>query len=747
MKNTDLIKNSIITLLFSTLFIPFFVSNSLFFPFITGKGFFFRFVISVAVILYVWLIIQNRSYLPRLSVITVTILSFLGIMLVANINGENPYKSFLSNFERMEGYITLVYLAAYFILLTTVFNTQKIWRLFFNFSLGVSVLVGFRALFDLSTMDRIMGTLGNSSYLAVYALIHIFFAGYFLIKIFEREKNYNNFLYQIIYYFSTIILNVFVLYFTGTRGAVLGLGLGIITMSFIIAIFERHKIYLRNLAIGIIIFSLTLIILFGSLRGTELAKNNPLIERYSSLVTLDFKQVFQSQGYSRTLLWPMAWSGVVERPILGWGQENFNYVFAKYYNPNMYGQEQWFDRAHNVFLDWLIAGGFLGLMSYLALSIVFIVFLLRINMSTLNQAEKAVFVGLIVAYSIHNLFVFDHLVSYIFFFALLAFVNYLSDEKEKEHNIPMFKNPIAIYSIRTISVIAGVVLLNFAILKPIKANVTIIDALRSQAGYTSNEPELGGNPQLLRQMLASFEKGLSYNTFANTEIREQLITSTSNVLRNDKEVFSQGLQLALTEIDKQIKETPNDPRPYFLMAVFLSGSGLYDEALRYVEKAEELSPNKQSFKFIKGEIFINQGKRSEAVKVFEDAYELAKQNEQAKTFYAVSLVYSGDSEKFDSLVKEDSSLVLDSRVISALILTKQVNKALSLVDTHIKKQSTVVPRDYFLLAALYLESGNRNQALSVLNNLKKNNKDASFVAEIDGYISTINSGVKSLFGR
>jgi len=43
----------------------------------------------------------------------------------------------------------------------------------------------------------------------------------------------------------------------------------------------------------------------------------------------------------------MAWEGVKEKPLLGWGQENFNLVFNKYYEPSLYGQEVWFDRVHN----------------------------------------------------------------------------------------------------------------------------------------------------------------------------------------------------------------------------------------------------------------------------------------------------------------------------------------------------------------------------------------------------------------
>ena len=70
------------------------------------------------------------------------------------------------------------------------------------------------------------------------------------------------------------------------------------------------------------------------------------------------------------MIWNISWQGVKERPILGWGQDNFSFVFTKYYNPQMYAQEPWFDRSHNVFLDWLVAAGVVGLIAYLYLFLV-----------------------------------------------------------------------------------------------------------------------------------------------------------------------------------------------------------------------------------------------------------------------------------------------------------------------------------------------------------------------------------------
>ena len=48
-------------------------------------------------------------------------------------------------------------------------------------------------------------------------------------------------------------------------------------------------------------------------------------------------------------------------------KDTFNYLFNENYNPKMWAHEQWFDRAHNVFLDWLVATGLLGLGFYLLL--------------------------------------------------------------------------------------------------------------------------------------------------------------------------------------------------------------------------------------------------------------------------------------------------------------------------------------------------------------------------------------------
>jgi hypothetical protein len=61
MQNTDMLRGSIITLLFTILFVPLVFLGDTFFPFITGKNFVFRALVEVAALLYVFLIIKDRS--------------------------------------------------------------------------------------------------------------------------------------------------------------------------------------------------------------------------------------------------------------------------------------------------------------------------------------------------------------------------------------------------------------------------------------------------------------------------------------------------------------------------------------------------------------------------------------------------------------------------------------------------------------------------------------------------------------
>ena len=102
-KNT--LKWAVISGLFAVPFIPFIISRSLLFPFITGKGFTFRILIEILFGLWLLLALADPDFRPKWNYITKSIVVFVGIVFLADLFSKYPFKSFWSNYERMEGFV------------------------------------------------------------------------------------------------------------------------------------------------------------------------------------------------------------------------------------------------------------------------------------------------------------------------------------------------------------------------------------------------------------------------------------------------------------------------------------------------------------------------------------------------------------------------------------------------------------------------------------------------------------------
>ena len=100
-------------------------------------------------------------------------------------------------------------------------------------------------------------------------------------------------------------------------------------------------------------------------------------------------------------------------------------MLKKYYEPILYKQEPWFDRAHNVFFDRLTTNGIFGLLSYVGLLGAALYSLWAKRRKTgLSVEDSAIFGSVFLAYFFNNLFVFDNLISLILFATFLAYVGF-----------------------------------------------------------------------------------------------------------------------------------------------------------------------------------------------------------------------------------------------------------------------------------------------------------------------------------
>ena len=494
--------------IFAVPFIVFVVANDMFFPFITGKNFDFRVLVELMFGGWIVLAYLNEEYRPKISAITVAVALLVVVVGVADIFGVNFDKSFWSNYERMDGYITTLHLFAYFIVLISFLKVQKRWDYLFNVMIIVSVMIGFIGVneileisqkgagLNLATFATVVGksiypilkylliysafiliffwkkkrliclnyiiigiaviisikgfqhillvskeggmnirlatTLGNPIYLAVYMLFHIFITLYYVFRDKIKKMSLLRSFYISALIF-TLTLQTINLYFTATRGTMLGLMGGLLLTALLIALFEKERKMLRMVAIGVVCTSIIFVGLFVGFKNTSFVKESPVLNHFAvfvkeSPVLNRFTTMSLTEGTaaSRFRIWNMAYQGFLERPVLGWGQGNFASVFNKHYDPEMYDDEPWFDRAHNVFFDWLIVAGILGLVSYLLIFVASLYQLWKKKEDDFAVVEKSILTGLLAAYFFHNIFVFDNLISYILFFTIIAYIHFRS---------------------------------------------------------------------------------------------------------------------------------------------------------------------------------------------------------------------------------------------------------------------------------------------------------------------------------
>ena len=614
------------------------VSESMFFPFITGKNFAFRILVEIMFSAWLLLALLNAEYRPRFSWIIVSFFSLLAVMFFANAMGESPLKSFWSNFERMEGYVTLVHVFLYALVMGSSIRTEKLWNALFNTTLAVALIVVVYALGQLGnvlqisqgTSWRVDGTLGNSTYMAVYMLFHIFIAGLMLVRTRISWMRY--------VYGGLVVLFVFILVQTGTRGAVLGLAGGTLLSAGYIALFTHGHALIRKVAIGVLLFVIIATGLLIGFRETSFIQDDPRLARVAN-ISLD-------AGSTRFAIWSLAFEGFKERPILGWGQENFSYVFNTYYTAELYGQEPWFDRVHNVVLDWLVAGGILGFLFYVGIFVAAVAYLIvlpiiRKDTSPFTPVERGILFGLLAAYTLHNLFVFDNLISYIFFGVILAFIHQRVSQPIERVNSFSIKTETIEQIMAPILLVATLGLLYVLHVPNILASRNIIDALTART---------------IEERIESFESALSRNTFALQEVREQLVLQTARDVGNPNisdEMKQVLVGKAHEEIQKQIEEKPGDARVYAFAAILYRAIGNVDLEIQHLEIARTLSPQKQQFMFEQAFAYLKKEDVDSALVLLNEAFELAPENTNARVFYALGALYANNRTLFDSLMTTD----------------------------------------------------------------------------------------------
>ncbi len=731
----DFLRFIVLACVFATPFICLIVAENMFFPFITGKNFTFRILVEVMLGAWALLMFVDATYRPRFSWILVAAGAFLTVIAVADFHGVNPYKSFWSNYERMEGLITTAHLFLYFIISASVLATEEMWKWFWRTSLGASVIVSLYAFSQLSgsaaihqSSDRLDATFGNSAYLAVYALFNIFIAAFLYFR--SDKKSGLQWFYPVI-----AILNLVVLYYTQTRGSLLGLVAGGFLTMLLVAILDKERPKLRKYAIagtlGVVLF----VGLFIAFRQSSFIQSHPTLQRLASISVSD------ATTGSRVMIWEMSWKGFKEHPILGWGQENFLYVFAKYYNPKMYTQEPWFDRSHDVFFDWLVAGGALGLLTYLSMFASLLYYLWFTKKHHFTVLERSIFTGMLAGYFIHNVFVFDNLTSYIIFFGLLGYMHALSAEapsqegakdkaalRKKNKDGELEAGDLAIAGLVILVLTTGMIY--FVNIRNMNANIALINAIRPDGVLVDDGH--GGKKIAIQDVL-------SPDLFGTGEAREQLAQFAVQTLdpRIPEATRKQFYDLTATQFEEELKNDPMNVRTQSFAATFYARFQQYDKALEHYQKAIANSPSRQSTRLDLVMMYLSMGRYADAETEAKTAYDLLPENADAGIAYASALIYNKHLDVAGAVIAKLGDSAYDSRIVNAYGNAGAFDKVVQLVNEKIAK-GKAVGRDYFALAGGLASLGQKEQALAAIQ--KAVEMDSSLKDQGDQLIKQINAG-------
>jgi O-antigen ligase/Tfp pilus assembly protein PilF len=722
----DFLRFIVLACTFATPFICLFVAETMFFPFITGKNFTFRILVEIMLGAWALLMFIDAAYRPKFSWILVAAGTFLGVIALADFNGVNPFRSFWSNYERMEGLVTHIHLFLYFVIAGSVLTTEELWNWFWRTSLGASLIVVIYAFTQIAGKTEMHGrvdaTFGNSTYLGVYALFHAFIATFLYVR--SKKQNGLSWLYPV-----TALLNLTILFYTGTRGTVVGLIAAMALTLILVAFFDKEHQKLKKYAMGGLVAMVVIIGIFFSFKHSAFIQGSPILARVAAITDTG------GTANSRFMIWRMSWEGFKERPLLGWGQDNFLYVFSKHYDPNMYNQEPWFDRSHNVFFDWLIAGGALGLLAYLSLFAAGVYHLWFSRKLHFTILERSIFIGMFAGYFIHNIFVFDNLTSYILFFGMLAYIHALGAKTpEHEKNAPVHKLKKGEGLETGDLVIAGAVIavltfgmVYFVNIRNIEANVALINGIRPEGvmvpdGQNSKKIALGDvvDPEL----------------FGTGEVREQIVQLSMQTLdpRVPQQIKKQFYDLAVSQFDIALKEDPDNLRTQSFAAMFYARFGNYEQALKHYQKSIELSPRRQSTHLDLSMTYVAMNRYADAEVSAKTAYDLQPANNEAQLAYATVLIYLKKVDQATAIVGTSSN-AYDARIINAYGVGGYFDKVIELVNEKIAL-GQAGGRDYFSLAGAYAQIGQKEKALAAVE--KAVSIDSSLKEQGDKLIQQIN---------
>ncbi len=408
------------------------------YPHILGKALYFRLVVELAFAAWLYLIIRYPAYrLPR-SWLLVALVAYLLVALAASFTGVSLSRSIWSSYERMQGWVSLAHYTVFALMLASVLRSFGHWWVMLNVNLLAGFVVGLLGIYELATGDdaeRMRGTFGNSTFLASYTLVNAFIAAAFLAHSLAARRNPRtgeseslpNVLSPALmrsFWVVVLCLDLLVMDQTATRGATVGLatGIALILVACVIRGESRAlRVVCLSAVIGIPMFVALPFLLRDNPIVVGLAQSSPTLERFI------FSTPEHPSLRSRIFSAEIGMEAFTEKPMLGWGPENYYAAYDTRVNGEAAVNLERFDQAHNRIVEELVTTGGIGLAAYLAVWLCLgWLFVAKIRRLPLDGWLFAMAIGSgFVGYFVQNLFLFDTPGPTVQLYLLIGFSLYL----------------------------------------------------------------------------------------------------------------------------------------------------------------------------------------------------------------------------------------------------------------------------------------------------------------------------------
>lgn len=684
-------------LLLSLAFLPLLYDQGIFYPYLFTKLVFFRSAVTVALALAIiyflirltatadfWLKFRFRFQSIVKNPLVIFFFLFLLSAGVSALFAPDKYIAFWGTLERGEGVYGFLHYFAFAGLLLAFFE-KKEWLWFFKFSLItalVLVFYGFLQYFRvegfplaLSPEARPGSFIGNPSFLSAY-LILVFILSFF-VRIWESR------VWRIISSI-TLGLSLVMLFFSATRGALLGVFAGIVIAAayyFFSGKFNRPL----KIASGAI---LSLALIFGGIfwltRTNDVWRRVPGLNRLAE-TTLQARSDASTE--TRVLTWGVSWKIFKEKPIFGWGPDNYLLAWNKHYDPrySTYG-DTWLDRAHNEPLDVLTMQGLLGMIAYLG--IWFFIFYLVLKKTLLRH--RFLIGAFLLAYLVQSFFLLREIHAYLLFMVIGSFLVFLSLDGDKESSsaesasLPIVSSE----SLSGQSRLTGAYLAGVLIVLALLANLIAFDYIPFSQGRMVAAAE-GGPIASVKQ---NFAKATGIWNFAQPAIRGRLLDVYYDYQTQifQKKEFSDFYETLMRSLDEVWKRQPSDIRFLIRKAQMLilraqsldNDQGLYREAEAVIREGLLVSSERQDLHYILAFSLANQSERlPEAIETVRAVIRKNPAVARSHFYLALFLDVQGSESR------------------------KEVLAELAAIESLDPFYRSLLPRDIMAIGSLYFDNG------------------------------------------